>query len=195
MATSSRSPSASRRTFWAARPSSQNPGSWVSASISATRASLASRSKMPRGRPDPFSQVADGGGLHLVPGLQILEQDRAQLYEAQRGLAPGDDGVDARTVGVVRADAAVAIAVESCGVTAGAAVTLAGDQIDERCFLSLLHGLPFCAGQGEWGPVRVWLRGPGVARYLRVLAQYTGPNPYRQEGNGLQFRLGHLRER
>ena len=27
---------------------------------------------MPRGRPDPFGQVADGGRVHLVPGLQIL---------------------------------------------------------------------------------------------------------------------------
>ena len=44
------------------RLSSQKPGSWVSVSSSATRASLASRSKTPRGRPDPFGQVADGGG-------------------------------------------------------------------------------------------------------------------------------------
>ena len=150
---------------------------------------------MPRGRPDPFDQVPDGGRFHLVPALQILEQDRAQLDQAQRGLASGDDGVYARTVGVVRADAAVAIAVEGGGVAAGAAVTLASDQIDERRFLGLLHGLPLCAGQGEWGPVRVWLRGLGVARYLRVLAQYTGPNPYRQEGNGLRFGLGRLGER
>ena len=94
---------------------------------------------MPRGRPDPFSQVPDGGRFHLVPGLQILEQDRPQLDEPQRRLASGDDGVDARTVGVVRADAAVAIAVEGGGVAAGAAVTLASDQIDERRFLGLLH--------------------------------------------------------
>ena len=40
-----------------------------------------------------------------------------------------------------------------------------------------------------------WVRGLGVARYLRVLAQYTGPNPYRQEGKRLQFGLGRLRER
>jgi len=106
---------------------------------------------MPRGRPDPFGQVADGGGFHLVPGLQILEQDRSQLDEAQRGLAPGDDGVHAWTVGVVGTDAAVAIAIEGGGVAAGAAIALAGYEIDERGFLGLLHGLPFCAGQGRTG--------------------------------------------
>ena len=97
---------------------------------------------MPRGRPDPFGQVPDGGGFHLVPGLQILEQDGAQLDQAQRGLASGDDGVYARTVGVMRADATVPIAVEGRGVAAVPAVALAGDEIDERCFLGLLHGLP-----------------------------------------------------
>ena len=121
---------------------------------------------MPRGRSDPFHQVADGGRFHLVPGLQILEQDRAQLDEAQRRLAPGDDGVHAGAVRVVRADATVAVAVERGGVAARAAVTLAGDQIDERCFLGLLHGLPFSVlgararigsgggwvCDGAWGP-------------------------------------------
>jgi hypothetical protein len=149
VAISPRRPSASRRTFWADRPSSQKPSSWVCASIAETRASLAGRSKMPRGRPDPFSQVADGGRFHLVPGLQILEQDRAQLDEAQRGLASGDDGVHAGAVTIVRAHAAVAVAIEGCRVTARSAVTLTGDEIDERCFLSLLHKLPFSmAGQG-----------------------------------------------
>ena len=97
---------------------------------------------MPRGRPDPFSQVADGGGFHLVPSLEILEQDRAQLDESQRSLASGDDGVHAGTISVVGADAAVAVTVECRGVTARPAVSLAGDEIDERCFLSLLHRLP-----------------------------------------------------
>ena len=111
---------------------------------------------MPRGRPDPFSQVADGGRFHLVPGLQILEQDRAQLDEAQRGLASGDDGVHAGAVTIVRADPAVAVAIEGCRVTARSAVTLTGDEIDERCFLSLLHGLPFSVvGKGRTGQVRV----------------------------------------
>ena len=144
---------------------------------------------MPRGRPDPFGQVADGGRFHLVPGLQILEQDRAQLDEAQRGLASGDDGVHARAVAVVRADAAVAVAVECCRVTARPAVTLAGDQIDERCFLGLLHGLPFSvAGQGANGTGADGVAGPGGTRFRRVLAQYTGPNPPRQEGNRFQSR-------
>src|SRR6266566_4679624 len=40
----------------------------------------------------------------------------------------------------MRADAAVAVAVEGCRVAAGTAVAFAGDQIDERCFLGLLHG-------------------------------------------------------
>ena len=30
---------------------------------------------MPRGRPDPLGQVADGGRVHLVPDLEILEQE------------------------------------------------------------------------------------------------------------------------
>ena len=175
---SPRRPSASRRTFWAARPSSQNPGSWVSASSSATRASLASRSKMPRGRPDPFSQVADGGRVHLVPDLQILEQDRAQLDEAQGGLASGDDGVHARAVAVVRADAAVAVAVEGCGVAARPAVTLAGDQIDERCFLGLLHGLPFSvAGQGANGTGADGVAGPGGPRIDGFWHSIRGQSP------------------
>ena len=97
---------------------------------------------MPRGRPDPFSQVADGGGFHLVPSLEILEQDRAQLDESQRSLASGDDGVHAGTISVVGADAAVAVTVEGGPVTARPAVTFTGNEIDERCFLSLLHGLP-----------------------------------------------------
>jgi hypothetical protein len=196
VAISPRRPSASRRTRWADRPSSQKPSSWVCASISATRASFAGRSKMPRGRPDPFSQVADGGRFHLVPGLQILEQDRAQLDEAQRGLASGDDGVHARAVTVVRADAAIAVAVECCRVTARPAITLAGDQIDERCFLSLLHGLPLSvAGQGADGTGADGVSGSWGTRFRRVLAQYTGPNSYRQEGNHSQLGIGRLRER
>ena len=74
---------------------------------------------------------------------------RAQLDEPQRRLAPGDDGVHAGAVAVVGTDAAVAVAVERGRVTARAAVALAGDQIDERRFLGLLHGLPLlAAGHG-----------------------------------------------
>ncbi len=150
MLSSSRRPSASRRTFCAVRPSSQKPDSWVSASSSVTRAALASRSKMPRGRPDPFGQVADGGRFHLAPNLQILEQDGSQLDEPQGRLAPGDDGVHARTVPVVRADPAVAVTVQSGRIAARPAVSLTGNEIDERCFLGLLHGLPLSAwGTGE----------------------------------------------
>ena len=94
---------------------------------------------MPRGRPDPLGQVADGGGVHLVPGLEILEQDRAELDQAQGRFAPGDDGVHAGTVAVVGTDAAVAVTVQGGGVAAGPAVPLAGDEIDKRRFLGLLH--------------------------------------------------------
>jgi hypothetical protein len=75
----------------------------------------------------------------LVAGLEILEQDRTELDEAQGRLAPGDDGVHAWTVSVVGTDAAVAITVEGGGVAAGAAVSFTGDEIDEGRFLSLLH--------------------------------------------------------
>ena len=104
---------------------------------------------MPRGRPDPLGQVADGGRVHLVPDLEILEQDRAELDESEGRLAPGDDGVDAGAIAVVRADAAVAVTVEGRGVTARTAVPLAGNEIDERRFLGLLHvSLSLVLGQG-----------------------------------------------
>jgi hypothetical protein len=74
-----------------------------------------------------------------VPDLEILEQDRSELDQAQGRLAPGDDGVHAGTVAVVGTDAAVAVAVERRRVAAGPAVAFAGDQIDEGRFLSLLH--------------------------------------------------------
>ena len=137
---------------------------------------------MPRGRPDPFSQVADGRCFHLVPGLQILEQDRAQLNEPQCRLASGDYGVHARAIPVVWADATVAVAVQCRGIAARPAVTLAGDEVDERCFISLLHGLPLSVtGQGPngtLGAMSFWLE----AQEWGVLAQYTRPNPSRQEG-------------
>jgi hypothetical protein len=94
---------------------------------------------MPRGRPDPLGQVADGGCVHLVPDLEILEQDRTELDQAEGRLAPGDDGVHAGTIAVVGADAAVAVAVERSSVAAAPTVPLAGDEIDKRRFLGLLH--------------------------------------------------------
>jgi hypothetical protein len=87
--------------------------------------------------------------LPLAAALDILEEDRTELDDPQGGLAPGDNGVHAGTVAVVRADAAVAVAVQRCGVAACPAVSLAGDQINERRFLGLLHGLPLSwAGKG-----------------------------------------------
>jgi hypothetical protein len=75
----------------------------------------------------------------LVPGLEILEQDRTELDQSEGRLAPGDDGVHAGTVAVVGTDAAIAITIERRRVAARAAIALAGDQIDERSFLGLLH--------------------------------------------------------
>ena len=97
---------------------------------------------MPRGRPNPLGQVANRGGVHSVAGLEVLEQDRAELDEAQGRLAPGDDGVHAGAVAVVGADAAIAVTVEGRSVTAIPTVPLAGDEIDERRFLGLLQLVP-----------------------------------------------------
>jgi hypothetical protein len=82
----------------------------------------------------------------LVPRLEVLQQDRTELDQAQGRLAPGDDGVHAGAVGVVGAHAAVAVTVERRRVAARSAVTLAGDEIDERCFLGLLQLIPHIAG-------------------------------------------------
>jgi hypothetical protein len=95
---------------------------------------------MPRRRPDPLGEVADGGGVHLGPDSQILEQERPQLDEPEGGLASGDDGVHAGAVAVVGADAAVAVTVQCGCVATGPTITFTGDEIDERCFLGLLHG-------------------------------------------------------
>jgi len=81
-----------------------------------------------------------------VPDLEILEQDRTELDQSEGRLAPGDDGVHAGAVGVVGTDATVAITVERRRVAARSAVTLAGDEIDERCFLGLLQLIPHIAG-------------------------------------------------
>src|SRR5574337_708148 len=130
-ANSSRKPSASRMTRRAPRVSSQKPGSMAWASSTLRRAALAGRSKTPRGRPDPFGQLADGTGVHLVAGPQILEQDRPHLDDAQGRLAPGHDGVHAGAVGVVGTDAAVTVTVEVGGIAAPATVALTGDEVDE----------------------------------------------------------------
>jgi hypothetical protein len=74
-----------------------------------------------------------------VSALEVLEQDRTELDESEGRLAPGDDGVHARTIAVVGADTAVAVTVEGGGVAAGPAVSFAGDEIDECRFLGLLH--------------------------------------------------------
>ena len=121
------------------------------ASSSATRTSLAARSKTPRGRPNPLREVPDGGGVQLAAALQVVEQDRSELDQPQGRFAPGDDGVHAGTVAVVRADAAVAVAVERGGIAARAAIALAGNQIDKRRFLGLLHiSLSLSGAKSGW---------------------------------------------
>jgi hypothetical protein len=87
----------------------------------------------------------------LVPGLEVLQQDRTELDESEGRLAPGDDGVHAGTVRVVGAHAAVAVTVEGRRVTATSAVALAGDEIDERRFLGLLQLNPlYAAARVVW---------------------------------------------
>jgi hypothetical protein len=93
-----------------------------------------------------LDEVAQVGNVHLAcdylrSEAQFLEHDRAQLNDAQRRLAPGDDGVDTRTVSVVRTDSAVSVAVQRRGVTAGPTLSLTGDQIHEWIELCLLGGL------------------------------------------------------
>ena len=106
---------------------------------------------MPRGRPNPLGQVPNRGRVHSVAGLEVLEQDRTELDEAQGRLAPGDDGVHAGTVAVVGAHAAVTVTVEGGGVAARTTVPLTGDEIDERCFLGLLQLDPLSELGTGWG--------------------------------------------
>jgi hypothetical protein len=94
---------------------------------------------MPRGRPDPLGQVFNRGRVHLVARPEVLEKDRTKLDQAQSRLASGDDGVHAGTVAVVGAHATISITVECGGVAAGPTVPFAGDQVDKRFFLNLLH--------------------------------------------------------
>src|SRR6185295_2553806 len=93
--------------------------------------------------PRSFGSAPRGRGRARRPLVlgdpQVLEQDRSELDQPKGGLAPDDDGVHAGTVAVVRTDATIAVAVECGGVAAVAAITFAGDQVDEARFLSLLH--------------------------------------------------------
>jgi hypothetical protein len=102
-----------------------------------------------------------------VPDLELAKQDRPELDEAQGALAPGDDGVHAGTVAVVRTRPAIAITVESSGVAAGPTVAFAGDEIDERGFFGLLHKLPPLArGRYErrWGSLALGRPGPRLGQ-------------------------------
>jgi len=86
----------------------------------------------------------------LVPRLEVLQQDRTELDQAESRLAPGDDGVHAGTVAVVGTHAAVAVTVEGCCVAARPAITLTRDEIDERRFLGLLQLVPLSCGGRGW---------------------------------------------
>jgi hypothetical protein len=76
-----------------------------------------------------------------LSGAQFLEHYRAQLNDAQCGLAPSDDGVDTRTVSVVRTDSAVAIAVERHGIATATTFALARNEIDEWIIKCLFGGI------------------------------------------------------
>jgi hypothetical protein len=118
----------------------------------------------------------------LVPGLEVLQQDRAELDEAKCRLAPGDDGVHAVTVCVVVADAAVAVTVESRRVTARSAVPFTGDEIDERRFLGLLQLIPHSVlGRIGRGAGALAWRIPSDPQPAGACGQYVRSIPYLQE--------------
>ena len=78
----------------------------------------------------------------LGAASRVLKQDRTELDQAQRALAPGNNGVHARAVDVVDTDAAVAIAIEGCRVATVPAISLTSDEIDECGFFCLLQLTP-----------------------------------------------------
>src|SRR5689334_18420570 len=120
----------------------------------------------------------------LVPVSEILEQDRPQLDEPQRRLATGDDGVHAGAIAVVRTDATVAVTVEGGRIAAGPAIALARDEIDERGFLGLLHGLPPFATLGAHKRGGLGdLPGGRTRSGIGGLAQYRRPSSVGQEGS------------
>jgi hypothetical protein len=99
-----------------------------------------------KGAPRSWRCARPGPGRRWCPSAltpQALEQDRSKFDDPLGGLAPCDHGVHAGTVGIVRADAAVPVAAQPGRVTAGPAVPLAGDEIDERIFDGImLHSAP-----------------------------------------------------
>ena len=99
-----------------------------------------------KGAPRSWRCARPGPGRRWCPSAltpQALEQDRSKLDDPLGRLAPCDHGVHAGTVGIVGADAAVPVAAQPGRVTAGPAVPLAGDEIDERIFDGImLHSAP-----------------------------------------------------
>ena len=109
---------------------------------------------------DAGGEVADGGRLHLAPCSQVLEQHGPELDDLERGLAAGDDGVHTGTIRIVRADPAVAVAVEPGGVAAGPTVALTRDQVGERLVTDLRTRAP--RETASQFPLSPSLRGRGV---------------------------------
>ena len=97
----------------------------------------------------------------LGAASRVLQQDRTELDQAQRALAPGDDGVHAGAVDVVSADPAVAITIEGCGVATVPAISLTRDEIDEGLFFCLLHYSPQCDGNHPLGRAAAGVTEPG----------------------------------
>ena len=78
------------------------------------------------------------------------------------------------------ADAAVTVAVEGGGVAAAPTITLAGDEIDERGFLCLLHDSLSVTNGGR---VTGWLRSGGATERSGIIGEYRFRNTYRQGVN------------
>src|SRR6185436_4181623 len=146
-----------------------------------------------KGAPRSTGSARPGRGWRtrpLVPALEILEQDRAQLDEPQRGLAPGDDGVHTGAIAVVRTHATVAITVEGRRITAVPAIALARDEIDERGILGLLQRTPSICSAGHergggWETCREDASGPGSAGWPSIGGQPSSAKGVVRSGRDL----------
>jgi hypothetical protein len=82
----------------------------------------------------------------------------------------------------VRADAAVAVTVERCRVATGSAITLTGDEIDERRFLGLLQIVPLSVPGQDGARRAVRLGDRPRSRVHGNFAKYRPSIPNGQEG-------------
>jgi hypothetical protein len=94
----------------------------------------------------------------------------------------------------VGADTAIAVTVEGRGVAAVPAVTLTGDEIDERRFLGLLQLVPLSElGAGVGGAARGFGSGILTDPWARgVSPEYRPSIPYGQEGEPEVSRFGPI---